>query len=104
MNKKLTTTLPVFFLLLVTLTACGRAPAAAPGETQAQVPLPRHSNPRLFPKSRQKLPSPQRMSRPLLACEKFRTHLAAGSYQFAEGPATDASGNVYFSDIMRENL
>ena len=84
MNKKLYT-FPIFFLLMVALVACGHTPQAeSKSAPQALEPtstsLATASVTRSLPPTFDLTPIP-------------------GSYQFTEGPAVDANGNVYFSDI-----
>jgi gluconolactonase len=92
MDKKLHI-LPIFFLLLTALAACGRPPAALPPATvhQAQPTLEQVATPTRAPAASISVTNSLPQSFDLVSIP--------GSYQFTEGPATDANGNVYFSDI-----
>lgn len=95
---------PILVLLAMTASACKSiATIARPTEppasvaaaaTLAQAPAPQPTRP---PAPRQQ-PAEQQ---PTVSAVTFNSELqpVAGTYFFAEGPAVDANGNVYFSDI-----
>ncbi len=92
--------LPVLFLLTLTLAACGRPPAAPPAAPVQQAQAT--SGPAA---ATQPTTAPQAVFTPASALtqnslpDTFDLLTLPGTYQFTEGPAVDANGNVYFSDI-----
>lgn len=95
-------TLPILFLLLSGLTACGRAPAAPPPQrSQAAQAAPVSTAVPQAQAQAAAVPTSQ-LSTQAVALElpqTFELLPVTGSYQFTEGPAVDATGSVYFSDI-----
>jgi gluconolactonase len=95
MTKKLYN-LPIFFLLLVTLHACSPSPASLPPATQTSLEFTATPRPQVTSQAAAALTNAPDMNN---LPQSLTLVSLPGAYQFTEGPAVDANGNIYFSDI-----